>query len=298
MQIALFLLVAFFLVACQQTAPAPSQQPMEDQKRAVDESYRIYQEKEKLIDQHDRGTYGYKFWHGSDRAHEALNTTFLLRHEMEERSLADLQKSIQHRKEFEEKEKERAKKENLLSELNFVTDGFLVIEDTNITINSVAKLLHRSSAMKLPMENIIATVERKKEYQSIIENKMLHKHSASGMICSFEEEVFECKENWIVGYLLGTKEGVNEAILKHNKAERDYEAAINRQPERVRKAIFNREVFIGMTDKQVLLSFGKPAVINKSAGSWGVKEQWIYTKGSARQYLYFYNGTLDSYSQY
>jgi len=46
-----------------------------------------------------------------------------------------------------------------------------------------------------------------------------------------------------------------------------------------------------MTRKQASLSWGEPDKINKSVGSWGVKEQWVY----GNQYLYFTNGKLDSF---
>ncbi|MBW4056525.1 MAG: hypothetical protein HIU83_14215 [Proteobacteria bacterium] len=50
-------------------------------------------------------------------------------------------------------------------------------------------------------------------------------------------------------------------------------------------------VFIGMTKAQVIAGWGRPGDINRTAGSWGVHEQWVY--GS--NYLYFENGTLKSW---
>jgi hypothetical protein len=49
----------------------------------------------------------------------------------------------------------------------------------------------------------------------------------------------------------------------------------------------------GMTAKQVVeqTSWGKPESINRSTGSWGVHEQWVY---GGRNYLYFENGKLAS----
>lgn len=53
----------------------------------------------------------------------------------------------------------------------------------------------------------------------------------------------------------------------------------------------NRKIRFGMTKEQVELAWGKPGDINRTVGSWGTHEQWIY--GS--QYLYFENGTLTSW---
>lgn len=55
--------------------------------------------------------------------------------------------------------------------------------------------------------------------------------------------------------------------------------------------IKNKKVSMGMTEKQVLASWGRPSDINRTAGAWGVHEQWVYS-GS---YLYFENGRLTSW---
>jgi len=60
--------------------------------------------------------------------------------------------------------------------------------------------------------------------------------------------------------------------------------------EKIITSIKEGKVKIGMSSEQVIVSWGKPNKINKSIGSWGVHEQWIY-RG---QYLYFENGLLTS----
>lgn len=60
--------------------------------------------------------------------------------------------------------------------------------------------------------------------------------------------------------------------------------------------ILNGTVRIGMTKEQVIYSWGRPDDINRSVGSWGVHEQWIYRRGDFEaQYLYFENGKLTSW---
>jgi len=49
--------------------------------------------------------------------------------------------------------------------------------------------------------------------------------------------------------------------------------------------------WIGMTKEMATISLGRPSDINRTVGSWGVHEQWIYSN----IYLYFENGTLTSY---
>ncbi len=53
--------------------------------------------------------------------------------------------------------------------------------------------------------------------------------------------------------------------------------------------VADKNIQIGMTDKMVLDSWGQPDDINRTVGSWGVHEQWVY---GADQYLYFENGKL------
>lgn len=51
-------------------------------------------------------------------------------------------------------------------------------------------------------------------------------------------------------------------------------------------------VWIGMTDAMAVESIGKPKEINRSVGSWGVHEQWVYGNDI---FLYFENGKLTSW---
>ncbi len=51
--------------------------------------------------------------------------------------------------------------------------------------------------------------------------------------------------------------------------------------------------WIGMSDDMALISLGNPQDINRTVGTWGVHEQWIYDNKDI--YLYFENGVLVSY---
>ena len=55
--------------------------------------------------------------------------------------------------------------------------------------------------------------------------------------------------------------------------------------------ILEGKVRIGMTREMCREAWGSPEDINRSSGSWGVHEQWVYGMNS---YLYFENGTLAS----
>ena len=61
-------------------------------------------------------------------------------------------------------------------------------------------------------------------------------------------------------------------------------------------AILNGKIRIGMTKDQVIYSWGRPNDINRTVGSWGIHEQWVYDRGDYNsQYLYFEDGILTSW---
>ena len=62
----------------------------------------------------------------------------------------------------------------------------------------------------------------------------------------------------------------------------------------VEAAIAVRDVMPGMTSAEVLRSWGKPTVINRTVVGERVSEQWVYRRGrpGAEQYLYLDDGVL------
>jgi hypothetical protein len=63
-------------------------------------------------------------------------------------------------------------------------------------------------------------------------------------------------------------------------------------PSEIEQAVIERKIRMGMTAEQATLAWGKPPQVNKTVGSWGVHEQWVYHSGA---YLYFENGVLTSW---
>lgn len=79
-------------------------------------------------------------------------------------------------------------------------------------------------------------------------------------------------------------------VKKYNKEQE------NRDIKKYGKSIYEKlkkgYYWTGMTDKMALISLGNPNDINRSVGSWGTHEQWVYNDGF---YCYFENGILKSY---
>jgi len=61
--------------------------------------------------------------------------------------------------------------------------------------------------------------------------------------------------------------------------------------EEIAELIHKHHVRIGMTTEQVIAAWGRPRDINRTVGSYGVHEQWVY--GST--YLYFEDGVMTSF---
>ncbi len=68
--------------------------------------------------------------------------------------------------------------------------------------------------------------------------------------------------------------------------------------DRVKTAILKGRVMLGMTNDMATASWGDPEDTNRTVGSFGVHEQWIYGNDiEFRKYLYFENGILTSWQE-
>lgn len=66
--------------------------------------------------------------------------------------------------------------------------------------------------------------------------------------------------------------------------------------QRITSATASGKVTRGMTAAQVRSSWGDPTKINRTVGSYGVHEQWVYDRGNFRsQYVYLENGVVTSF---
>lgn len=93
-------------------------------------------------------------------------------------------------------------------------------------------------------------------------------------------------------FLKVKKENGDEGLIKYNSRYfyTEYPILESTEPSII-SAIENQKIKIGMSPEETKLSWGDPKKINKSVGSWGVHEQWVYEN----QYLYFENGKLASF---
>ena len=90
-------------------------------------------------------------------------------------------------------------------------------------------------------------------------------------------------------------------VIKRAEAKKEKEEAKEKKRKSDIIATYGKEVgqklidgyyWIGMTDEMARLSLGYPKDVNRTVGSWGTHEQWVY---SMDLMLYFENGILKSY---
>lgn len=120
-------------------------------------------------------------------------------------------------------------------------------------------------------------------------------------VCGYMNELW-IKKNYEVNKLKDLKILEQEKLLelkeqKRISQEKKYsQEQENKNIKKYGKPLYEKlkkgYYWIGMTDKMALISLGKPNDINKSVGSWGIHEQWVYDDGF---YCYFENGILKSY---
>ncbi len=80
---------------------------------------------------------------------------------------------------------------------------------------------------------------------------------------------------------------------KSEKKEREIENYFKEHTERsqFKKAVLGKKIAIGMNKDEVIFSLDEPQDINRTVGSLGVHEQWVYSNA----YLYFEDGILTNW---
>lgn len=76
------------------------------------------------------------------------------------------------------------------------------------------------------------------------------------------------------------------------KSKKDEKLAISKYGAKIYNQLKEGYYWIGMNKDMAIISLGNPNYINRTVGSWGVHEQWVYDNNF---YIYFENGKLTSY---
>lgn len=102
----------------------------------------------------------------------------------------------------------------------------------------------------------------------------------------------------VIGYVSYNSLKKTDALLSIYDTEmaNRLEMLIKRFGRKNALGILNKRYWTGMSKDMAEESLGKPNTKNKSTGSWGIHEQWVYSNiNNKRIYLYFENNKLTSF---
>lgn len=150
-----------------------------------------------------------------------------------------------------------------------------------------------------PMGDIIYTFEEDTEVL-ILDYHQEYFGVCVNSVCGYVNELWVKKNPKLLELVyVKLKEEENLAKIKEenklknaNKQYADIEAKnIKKYGKVIYAKLKKGTVWLGMTDDMMIIALGNPDDINRTVGSWGVHEQWVYN----REYYYFENGKLVSY---
>ena len=173
----------------------------------------------------------------------------------------------------------------------------LKISDSTL-VAFVRKNAYIKKSPKVLAEIIIKQKERKKAIVLDYSNGYIG--ACIEETCGYISEVWFEKNKALKTFInLKKKEADNLRILKIEqelKAEKKELAKqekkyLKKYGKKVYAKLKEGYIWIGMSQEMAIISKGYPKDNNRSVGSWGIHEQWVYDN----EYLYFENGYLKSW---
>ena len=172
-----------------------------------------------------------------------------------------------------------------------------IVSDSSLTatVRSGAKLKKTAH----PLGELITTLTEDKEVV-ILDYKDGYFGVCTDSLCGYMSDLW-IKRSDKINDFIKTKE-TEERELKRLERERKLKAQkaeyaelekgyIKKYGQKTYNKLKEGYYWIGMNREMATISLGSPKDINRTVGSWGVHEQWVYDN----LYLYFENGKLTSY---
>lgn len=153
-------------------------------------------------------------------------------------------------------------------------------------------------AALIPETELIKEANRKKaeEYADSLKRAEYNKALAEKNKAA-ESERIERNKTAEIERIKRNKATENERIERNKTAENERKERIisltKQYNAAIAEKILNGEIWLGMTSEMAKESRGNPQKNNRSVGSWGVHEQWVYEYAGIN--LYFENGKLTSW---
>lgn len=204
-------------------------------------------------------------------------------------------------------------KQNLTSEMNKLNDSLKKVDIQIAVLKSkeIKKMVSDSSLVSTARKG--AYIKKSSNVMGKIITKLTEKKQVTLLdyfdgyfgvctdsICGYMNELWIEKNEKIYEFIKVKKqeqkelerlEYENKLKLKkaeYAKLEKEY---IKKYGQKTYNKLKEGYYWIGMNREMATISLGSPKDINRTVGSWGVHEQWVYEN----RYLYFENGKLTSY---
>jgi hypothetical protein len=204
-------------------------------------------------------------------------------------------------------------KQNLTSEINKLNDSLKKVDIQIAVLKSkeIKKMVSDSSLVSTARKG--AYIKKSSNVMGKIITKLTEKKQVTLLdyfdgyfgvctdsICGYMNELWIEKNEKIYEFIKVKKqeqkelkrlEYENKLKLKkaeYAKLEKNY---IKKYGQKTYNKLKEGHYWIGMNREMATISLGSPKDINRTVGSWGVHEQWVYEN----RYLYFENGKLTSY---
>ncbi|EMQ93772.1 hypothetical protein D778_01533 [Xanthomarina gelatinilytica] len=204
-------------------------------------------------------------------------------------------------------------KQNLTAEINKLNDSLkkVDIQIAFLKSSEIKKMVSDSSLTSYAREK--AYIKKSPNVMGEIITKLTEKKQVvlldyydgyfgicTDSICGYMSEMWIEKNKKIYEFIKVKKEEQkelkrleyeNKLKLKqaeYAKLEKEY---IKKYGQKTYDKLMQGYYWIGMNREMATISLGRPKDINRTVGSWGVHEQWVYDG----IYLYFENGKLTSY---
>ncbi|MDR2913243.1 MAG: hypothetical protein LBV74_00150 [Tannerella sp.] len=169
----------------------------------------------------------------------------------------------------------------------FVDDISQVRNPTPSMLYKVTNITEKNIEYKLDSSSV--GIIHREDYTIILIDSIEH---IKFMVYDFNYIPIEEHKKLNSEYQTITKERIADYDKKHNEDIKRRTGELTKKfGAGNAKKIMAGEIWLGMTKAMCIESWGKPNDINRTVGSWGAHEQWVYS-GS---YLYFENGKLTSW---
>jgi hypothetical protein len=210
-------------------------------------------------------------------------------------------------------EKLKKKKIELTSKINLLKDSLKAIT------NEIERIKSKEVLLKISDSALVAYVRKnayiKKSPKLLAEIITQQKERKKAIVLDYSNGYIGACVEEICGYISEVWFGENQALntfiylkkeeaenLRNLKIEQEIKAEQKELAEQKKKYLkkYGKKVYtelkkgyiwIGMSKEMAIISRGYPKDNNRSVGSWGTHEQWVYDGA----YLYFENGYLKSW---